>query len=227
MAKIYIDAGHGGSDSGALGNGLKEKDINLAVSKRIEYHLKRHGHTLYMSRSNDSTLSLAQRSSSANSTKSDIFVSVHCNASNGQGLGLETYCYKFGGNGEKLARKIQDSIVSAKLYTKNRGVKEGNFHVIRETSMPACLVELAFIDNVEDSKLLREKQEQFAVAITKGILSYFGQSYKEEVVNTPTTTNTYFRVVAGSFKDRDMAVKRQEELKAKGFNDTFLVAYTE
>lgn len=176
MPVIVLDPGHGGSDPGALGpSGLKESDVVLDVCKRIPSYL--HGHNIIFTRTTDKTTSLVERSNTANWKKADIFVSVHCNAhTTTQAHGTETYCYKFGGEGERLATLIQGQmVILAGLH--NRGVKEKNLHVLRETGMPAALVELAFISNPKEEALLRRTdfKNQCARAIANGIEEYFGQ----------------------------------------------------
>lgn len=219
--KIFIDAGHGGTDSGAIGNGLYEKNINLAVAKRVQYHLKRHSQTVFMSMTTDTTMSLSQRSSIANNNNVDVSVSIHCNAFNSTAKGVETYTYGKGANEIKLANCVHDCILADKLYILNRGIKQADFHMVKEPKMAAILIEMAFIDNVDDSKLLRDKQEQFAIAICKGILKYFNIVWKNETAPTPTpppTNNTLYIVSAGAFSNKQNAENLANELKSKGYN---------
>lgn len=179
MKKVYIDCGHGGYDSGAVGvNNVLEKNIVLIVGKKVEAKCKKCGIEVRMSRDTDKFQSLSYRTNDANSWGANAFVSIHCNSFNKSSKGLETYCYKFKYRG--LADDIHSEIKSAGLYNVDRGVKEGNLHVIRESSMDACLVELGFIDNVDDVKLLNNKQEEFAVAITRGICKHLGVKYVDE-----------------------------------------------
>lgn len=192
--KAFIDLGHGGDDVGALGNGLRECDINLAVGLRVKYHLGRHNVDIMLSRETHKTVSLQERTRMANNWGADCFVSIHCNsATNISAYGIETFCYKF------AYRSLGDSVharllADKTLYYTNRGVKEGDFHVVRESNMSACLVEMAFISNERDAQLLRNKQEEYAIAITKGILDYFGLVWKDEVVATLPTQNELYRV---------------------------------
>lgn len=224
MAKIFLDAGHGGNDPGASGNGLLEKNINLVVANRVKYHLQRHGQTVAMSRADDSNPSLSARTNNANNWGADVLVSIHCNAFNNNAYGVETYCYKL--KYRKLADCLQNRVLANKsLYNFNRGVKEGDLHMVRESSMDAALIEMAFIDNTYDATILKSKQEDFAVAITKGILDYFNIAWKEEVVTKPPVdNNVFYRVVTGSYGDKANADKRVAELKAKGF-DSFIDVY--
>lgn len=228
--KIFIDAGHGGTDSGATGYGLKEKDITLAVASRVAYHLKRHNLDVKMSRSADSTVSLGTRTSQANSWGADFFLSIHCNASTGTAYGYESFIYKTlttASGSYKYQKAIDDAVRSdATLFTKHRGMKTADYHVLRESKMDAVLVECAFIDHAGDNKILQTKQEGFAVAYAKGILKALGLTWKAEAVNVaPTTKQTFYRVVAGSFTDKATAQKRADEVKAKAGIECFLVAY--
>lgn len=220
MKKVYIDCGHGGTDSGAIGNGMYEKDIVLAVGKKLDAHLKRCGIETKMSRTTDVYKTLEFRSDDANAWGADVFASLHCNSFNKSAKGLETYCYQF--QYKKLAECVHEEVVKAGLYTINRGVKEGNFSVIRRTKMSAFLIELAFIDQPYDAKLLKEKQDAFAVAIAKGICKFLGVAYKEE--NTSNTGEVLYQVVVGTFKIKENAIDLQKELISKGYTGTFLDA---
>lgn len=193
LHKVFLDPGHGGNDSGANGNNQREKDINLQIALRVKYHLERHDINVKLTREYDKTVSLEERSFAANDWDADLFVSIHCNAFNGSAYGLETYCFKFAYR--KLADLIHRELIKAGLYYLDRGVKEGNYHVIRETKMDAALVEMAFIDNIYDVELLKNKKEQFAAAITKGILTYLNLEYVEEVIKAPEVNKKIRRVV--------------------------------
>ena len=216
MKKVYIDLGHGGNDSGAVGvNNVLEKNIVLQVGKKVEDKLKKCGIEVKLSRTDDTFKTLEYRSSDANKWGADCFVSLHCNSFNKSAKGLETYCYKF--KYRKLADCLQDEMVKAKLYTLNRGVKEGNYHVIRETTMSAALIELGFIDNQEDIKLLLNKQDEFAIAITKGICKFLGIEYKEE------SNGQMWAVCVGAYKEKANADRALKEAKEKGFKDAYLI----
>lgn len=186
--KIYIDPGHGGTDPGATGFGAQEADIVLTVSKYLQTELKRQGLAVKMSREKDIAKSLSARCSEANTWGADVVVPIHCNAhADASASGTETWIYKTGGNAENLAKKVQPNLVSA-LGTKNRGIKEGNLAMVRDTKAPAILIELAFITNKADNAKLVSAayQKKAAVAICKGICSYLGISYKEETKKATT-----------------------------------------
>ncbi len=221
----HVDFGHGGKDPGAIGNGLREKDVTLAVGLKVGKELERHGVKVTYSRKTDKFVSLSNRAKMANNANVDCFVSIHTNAfTQSSAKGVETFSYPGSKNGRKLAKSIQDNIINKKIYTNNRGIKTDNFAVLRETKMPAALTEMAFITNKADARLLKTKQDDFAVAIAKGILSYLNIKYVPKKQPTPTGTDGFYRVVVGSYKDKKNAEEQQKKLKAKGF-DSFLAYY--
>ncbi len=222
--KVWLDAGHGGKDPGALGNGLKEKDITLAITKKVGNELKRHGIKVGYTRTTDKTVALNRRGPLANNFNADVFVSIHTNAfgkSNAQGV--ETYSFPNSSKGRNLAKDIHNEVVKAKLYTKNRGLKTANFAVLRQTRMAAALIETAFITNKADSKLLKNKQNDFATAIVKGILKHLGIKYKTKKKpknKSPKKSDKgLYKVQAGAFKDKKNAEKLAKDLKKKGYGN--------
>lgn len=191
MEKIYIDAGHGGKDPGAVGIGdIKESTITLAIAKHLETELKRQGISTKMSRTTDTTKTLSERATEANNWGADIICSIHCNAFDKESAnGTEVFIYKKGGEAEKIANEVLSSLVST-LETTNRGVKEdSSLYILRKTTAPAILCEIAFITNKADKEKIDEADEQkaVAVAICKGICKYLGETYKGET----TMANDY------------------------------------
>lgn len=181
MARAHVDFGHGGKDPGAVGNGLKEKDINLVVGLKVGQILERHKVIVTYSRTTDVFVDLTPRAIKSDNAKADMFVSIHCNAHDSDAKGLEILYNKGSVKGKILAQSIQDSILKDKLYTIDRGLKErDNVTVLAKTKAPAALVEMAFITNVQDAQFLKFKQSEFAKAIAKGILDYLGIKYVEE-----------------------------------------------
>ena len=182
--RIVIDPGHGGSDPGAVGpNGLKEAHVNLAVALKVAEKLRKAGVEVKLTRTSDVFVDLQPRCDIANSFGADYFVSIHCNsAGTPEAKGTETYCYKFGGQGEVLAKAIQAELI-ATTGRANRGVKTANYYVLRRTDMPAVLTELAFISNPEEEHLLGSDdfQEKCASAIARGIGKVIGIQIIEEV----------------------------------------------
>ncbi|UTR16220.1 peptidoglycan-binding protein [Salipaludibacillus sp. LMS25] len=173
---IVLDAGHGGSDPGAIAGGMQEKELALDVSLRAQKLLEEAGATVIMTRTTDVFLTLAERAAIANSSNADAFLSVHANAFNGSANGTETYWYHTyqSNNSQRLANSIQSATLS-KLGLNNRGVKSGNFHVIRETRIPSALLELGFMDHPGDAAILRQSssRQRAAEAIRDGMIDYF------------------------------------------------------
>ena len=187
MTKIIcIDAGHGGKDSGAVGNGLQEKDIVLSIAKMVKSMLIEKSFKICMTREDDTFVELKDRCIIANKVKADIFVSIHCNSAESKSaFGFEIYHTQGSMQGQKLAADIKLSINENKeIIRTDRGIKTANFTVLTATNMPAVLVETAF------SKILKTKQSEFATAICKGICSYFGikNTSGTQILSKPTVT---------------------------------------
>lgn len=176
MAKIYLDAGHGGHDPGAVGNGLREKDVVLKIVKYArDYLLKNYkGVSVRLSRTTDKYLSLSQRANDANRWGADVFVSVHINA--GGGKGYEDFIWN--GNVSSNTRSLQNAVHNevSKHFNTNRGKKRANFAVLRETRMPAVLTENGFIDNKQDANFLKKNSnlKKLGEAHAKGIAVFLG-----------------------------------------------------
>ena len=174
---VVIDPGHGGPDSGAIGiGGLRETDVVLDVSKIVSNILTKKGVKVKMTRTNEIDLDLGPRVSMANNTKADIFVSIHANASVGKKRninGLETFYYS-GWKGRLLAEKIQKQIIKVSPGSPDRGVRRGSYFVIKQTNMPAVLVEIGFVTGkLDGSRLSKDMhRERVAYAIARGILEY-------------------------------------------------------
>ena len=220
MTKVFIDAGHGGKDPGAVANGLREKDVTLAVGLKVGKELERHRVKVTYSRKTDKFVSLDNRAKMANDANADCFVSIHTNAfRKSSAKGVETFSFPNSANGKKLAQSIQSNIINKKIYSINRGVKTANFAVLRKTVMPAALTEMAFITNKQDAKLLKTKQNEFAEAIAKGILSYLNIKYVPKKKPTPSKpSGKLYRVQTGAFSKRNNASNLVMKLKNKGYD---------
>lgn len=180
---VILDAGHGGKDPGACGNNLDEKDINLAVTLEVGEILEDEGIRVIYTRDGDTFVALNDRPNIANMYNASIFVSIHCNSNvSSNPSGTETYCYYPLSNPDlymqkderyNLALRIQEEMVS-RLGLNDRGVKQANFEVLRETDMPSALVEMAFISNPGDAALLGQStiQKRAAKAIAEAIADY-------------------------------------------------------
>ena len=179
--KVCIDAGHGGKDSGAVGGGVKEKDIVLSISKKLRDYLKTYGVEVYMTRESDIYNSVTTKAKKGNDSKADLFISIHCNSATSQDAnGVEVLVYKNAGDNKKAGESILNSIVE-ELILRNRGVKERpDLAVLRDTKMTAVLVETGFISNAGDRAILLEKQDEFSKAIGDGVLRYFGIEVRKE-----------------------------------------------
>jgi len=173
---IVLDAGHGGSDVGAPYNGCNEKDIDLAITLKLGALLTSAGYRVEYTRTADTTVSLADRAGLANTLNADIFVCIHANAyaPKPEVSGLETY-YLIGGERSKtLAADIHNAILASVDVT-DRGVRTANYYVLKNTLMPAVLVETGYVTNAEECARLNDEsyQQQLAEAITHGIQTYF------------------------------------------------------
>lgn len=146
MVKIFIDPGHGGSDAGAVSNGIQEKNITLQIAKKVQDILQNEysNVSIRMSRTGDSTVSLSERTNAANSWGADYYLSIHINA--GGGTGFESYVYTGVGTPTTTYQTQIHSAVISSTNFQDRGKKQANFHVLRETTMPAILTENGFID---------------------------------------------------------------------------------
>lgn len=224
--KLYLDPGHGGSDSGASGNGLREKDITLDIALKIRSILNNDYENVdvRMSRTNDSTVSLSERTNDANNWGADYFLSIHCNAFNGSAQGYEDYIHSSLSDSSQTAQ-YQDTMHAEIIKVNelnNRGKKKANFHVLRETVMPALLTENGFIDNDHDANLIGNSSWRMNVAQghVKGLEKAFGLQRK-----TGGRNGTLYKVIAGSFQSRENADKRVDLLDSKGI-DAFIVPTT-
>ena len=171
---VVIDPGHGGRDPGAVGiGGLREKDINIAVARRMQQNLQAAGINVLLTRSDDREIDLDPRVVFAERADADIFVSIHANAislSRPDINGLETYYYS---SGLRLAQTIHNNVLR-NTDLRDRGVRQARFYVLVNTSMPAVLVETGFVTGREDAARFRNPAavEAIADSITGGILQY-------------------------------------------------------
>lgn len=176
---IILDPGHGGTDPGAIGFGLREKDVVLSTGLKINNLLKKTPFKVKMTRSSDVFVSVNARPDFAIKNKGNVFVSIHANAASANANGTETFYYAAAANpyvsdSKLLALKIQTRMTDA-WSLNNRGVKSGNYGVLRENNMPAALAELGFITNKSDNDKLKSDYWQTAAAkaIYLGILDYY------------------------------------------------------
>ena len=229
VIRIYLDPGHGGYDPGAVGpTGVREKDCTLQVALRVGELLKARGISVGYSRTMDIALGatqasdLSNRAAWANIAKAQYFLSIHINSfTNHIATGTETYCLALGGEGEKLAKSVQSALVN-EIKLPNRGVKTANFQVLRETAMPAALVEVCFISNPGEEKRLKDADflEKAAVGIAKGVCGFLGVQYKVfdnngTIVHSPEEwahTNTELLIEKTYDKSKEKTSKYWEEI---------------
>ena len=186
---ITIDAGHGGNDSGAIGpTGVTEKSVTLRVALALQKILTSEGATVYMTRTTDTEVSpkgaaasdieeLQARCDVANRHDSDIFISIHMDSfTNGAAKGTTGYYYALGSKKSRdLADKVRAGVID-QIGTPSRGTQSCNFYVVKHTDMPATLVEVAFISNPTEEKLMNSEDgvQKAAQGIADGIADFFG-----------------------------------------------------
>lgn len=218
--KVFISAGHGGSDPGAVANNTKEKDLNLSIALACRDVLVRHGVEVKMSRTKDENDPLSEEIKECNAYGPELAVSIHCNA--GGGDGAEAFYHYGGGKSKTLAENVLTEIV--KVGQNSRGAKvrknangKDYYGFIRETSCPAVIVECAFVDNASDLKILASEgnRQKVGEAIAKGILKTLGVAIQSEKA-------TLYRVQVGAYLIKANAEAMQKKIKAVGF-DAFIV----
>lgn len=220
MSRVVFDAGHGGRDRFNVGpGGYVEADATLIMATAAAKKLGRNGVEVDMTRWSDVDLApsnrhwdegidLSNRCYIANSKKADYFVSIHTDANQDiTAHGTTVYCLRKGGEGEKLAKAIHDS-VTTKMGTSPRGVREANFAVLRETHMPAALIEVGFHTNLNECAKLRSNLFliQAGEAIADGVMDFLGIVPKDEVtpdINLVSIQMPSGRVMKGKIIDNE------------------------
>ncbi|MCU9612750.1 N-acetylmuramoyl-L-alanine amidase [Caldibacillus lycopersici] len=222
MVKIFIDPGHGGLDAGAVANGLQEKNLTLQIAQKMKTFLEEYENvSIRMSRTGDQTVSLTERTNAANSWGADFYISVHINA--GGGTGFESYVYT---SVPTRTRTIQDHIhdeILKLVNLTNRGQKQANFHVLRESHMDAVLTENGFIDTVADANKL--KNSSFINSIARGHVNGLAKAFnlqkkptdppREEPVDGGSAT---YKVQIGAFSNLGNANALAERARNAGFS---------
>ncbi|MDD5155079.1 MAG: N-acetylmuramoyl-L-alanine amidase [Candidatus Omnitrophica bacterium] len=218
LRKVVIDAGHGGNDPGAIGRtGLREKDVNLDIAKRLAKLLRDQGVTVVMTRSTDKFIPLSRRVDIANNSNAELFISIHSNANRVRGLnGFEVYYVSpntgddrralaaarnarlnldrnyFASDSMNLRATLWDMIyacgraesitlarsicrsIDREMQTRVLGVKGANFYVLKGVRSPAVLIEIGFVSNPNEERLLKNSyyRQQVTEAIAAGIANY-------------------------------------------------------
>lgn len=227
--RIGIDCGHtlSGEGTGSQGCGYREENLTRELGKIVMEMLKKEGHTVYdctVDKSSNNAQQLIDRVNKANKQPLDLFVSIHFNAcvndvkGDGRTTGTEVLLHSMSSKAKPYAERIVKKI--ANIGLKNRGVKTHNAYVLKHTKAPALLIETCFIDDRDDMNIYLKNPRKFAKAIVEGILD----KTITDVTETPKTG--FYRVLVGSYKDKNNAIKRQEELKSKGI-ETSLIYFQE
>ena len=217
--KVFIGVGHGGSDPGAVGNGFKEANLNLAIALGCMNELVRHGVDVCMSRTKDENDPASEEVRECNAFNPDLAIDIHNNA--GGGDGAEAYHTIGYGQGEVLAKNILAEI--QKIGQNSRGAKtrlnssgRDYYTFIRSTYAPAVIVECAFVDNKTDIQIIdtAEEQKQMGIAIAKGVLATLGIAYVPEKVNE----SKMYRVQVGAYSVKKNAEDMKKKLIADGYS---------
>lgn len=216
VPKVFLSAGHGGNDPGAVSHGLVEKTINLNTLLSCNEILVRHGVTTVLSRSRDEDDPVQQEVKEANASNADLAVSFHVNA--GRGDGFEAYYWPTDNKSKRIATLGEKYV--KELGQNSRGLKSGNhLRFINSTNMTSVLFESFFLDNDTDNNIgdTVAEQKKFGVAYAKAILEYFDIKYKETVDD-----GRMYHVQVGAFKDKKNATNILKKVKAAGFSDAFI-----
>lgn len=230
--KIFLDPGHGGSDPGAVGNGLKEKDIVLDICKRIQAGLAEYKDVeVILSRSTDVFVSLDNRTKQANLEGADVLVSVHINAASSTAAkGFESYVYPGSGSAtvafqNVLHAEILRSVGSA-FSDNDRGKKQKDLHMLRMSKMKAVLTENGFISNASDSAKLNDPEfrQKIATGHVIGLEKFLGLQ-KENRPPTPAPApapapakpEKLFIVQVGAFAEKKNAENLAADLRKAGY----------
>lgn len=214
--KVFLSAGHGGSDPGAVANGLKEKDLNLTVMLACNEVLVRHGVITILSRTKDENDPYSEEVKEANKSGANLAVSFHKNA--GGGDGFEGFYYSTDEEGKRLALIAEKYI--KELGQNSRGAKVGDkYYFVRNTKMTAVLFESFFLDS-QDHLIgdTVEEQKAFGVAYAKAILEFFGIEYQEEVKES----GVLYITRTNAFNDKKNAERELAALKAAGFTNAYI-----
>lgn len=191
---VVVDPGHGGADPGCLGkSGIREKEIVLPVAKLLAGELKKMNLQVYLTRDQDRSLAgegdprqswkgrdLDARVEIANQAKADLFLSIHANSfPEPIWAGAQTFYYGSSPESKRLAEAIQDALVR-ELGPNRRRALAADFRVLRKSKMPGCVVEIGFLSNPREEKLLQDPayQKKVAKAIAQGVRAYFNAGYQ-------------------------------------------------
>ena len=220
MKKLVIDLGHGGSDPGAVGqNKTHEADIVLAIGKELNELLKGYDIEVKFTRLSDKYLSLYERARIANLFNADYFLSIHINSTRDTNVrGVEVWQYSDKNENINKFSKGLCNDVSKIFNIRNRGLKfSKELSVLKNTKMPAALIEVDFISNIQAEKDLKVKGNIKAVtlAIRNNLVKLFGLE--------GSTKDTLYKVCIGSYRDKNNAIRQVNVAKDKGFIDAYII----
>lgn len=230
MTKIVIDPGHGGKDPGAVGNGLQEKNITLAISKKVAELLKAQKLNVILTRTIDKFIDLTPE----RTPKCDLSISIHVNAGGGQGLETWVSLFNQPAKSKQLGQAIQNNILKLVPF-RNRGLKtransKNNadyLYMLRNAKGVPVLVECGFIDNAADANILKTPSNltKIAEGIANGVQEYLGIKKEPEKVDIKGAlkTKAFFegREMAGYIIDGKTFVELRQLCEAAGFKVTW------
>lgn len=223
--KWCLDFGHGGKDPGALGpKNTKESDTVLKIGMLVKSKLEKHCEKVITTRESDSFYSLEYRTNKANKNSCDYFISIHMNSStNKTAKGTETWVYDSNSKLYNLAQNLSSNL-STNLKTPNRKVKESKkFSVLKNTKMPALIIEIDFISNTEIESLCANESyiKNVANTIASTLLSFIGKD--DYLAKYDIEDSNFYKVCIGAFKDKNNATRLKNEAISKGFKDTYII----
>jgi len=216
MKSVYLSPSTQEKNIGYGNYGTEEYRANQ-IADITEKILKEYGITVYR---NKPEMTLTQVVTDSNNKNPIIHFAIHTNANAGKSRGCEVFCHKSTGEGHRLAKEIYTKI-SNLTPSSDRGIKQGhNFYgqgkhmyELYSTNSPAALVEVAFHDNKDDSEWIIENIEKIGIELAKGILVYFGITYKEKAEK-----NIKYRIIAGTYSNKNNAENQIKTLKNAGFD---------
>ena len=222
---IAIDDGHGMTTAGkrtpffpGTKRFMHENEFNRAVADLLKVNLERCGFDTIMVAPGDSDVPLKTRTDRANKANADFYISIHANAITGKwgsgASGIETFYCEGSTKGKRLAGIVQKHLLQGTKQV-NRGIKTASLHVVRETNMPAILVEAGFMDDCREAQLLNCNifRDECAVDIAKGICEYFDVKYIPEKI----VSEKIYRVQVGAYSDQKNALTVRARLKSLGY----------
>lgn len=217
MARIVVDAGHGGSDPGAVYQGRQEKDDNLRLALAVGNILENAGHEVTYTRTTDVFNTPLEKAQMANNAGADYFLSIHRNSTEvpGSGTGVQTLIYDRSGIKVDIAENILENLVA--LGFNDLGVVERpGLVVLRRTNMPAVMVEAGFINNSEDNAKFDSQFNEIAQAIADGLMSAINTDV-ETIQYQNGRAPIYYRVQVGAFRNYDNAQRVLNRLHMEGY----------